>query len=67
MKHATVKNYKLLETVHGIGQIDEYYHVRAMCSGEPDVFTFAKITITENGRYEVEISSDELPENAKLL
>lgn len=67
MEKVIIKNYKLLDTVHGIGQIDEYYHVRIRLENAPDKFVFTQVTITENGRYEKEISEGDLPENIKLL
>ena len=71
MEKVNKEDYKLLVSVHGAGQVDDYYHVRTKHYIDDVVkevsFRFVKATTTRNGYYEKEISESDLPENVKLL
>ena len=51
---------KHLGTIHTIGSIDEYYHVRTK-NNDSFNFKFLMVSNTINGVREFEISNDQIP------
>ena len=51
---------KLLGTIHTIGSIDEYYHVRTKMNDNFN-FKFVMVRNTRSGVKEFEISNEQLP------
>jgi hypothetical protein len=57
---------KFLGVVHTVGEVFEYYYVRTR-SERGDSFKYLKLTITENGSRETEVTEEELPLNCKPM
>ena len=57
---------KYLGTIHTIGSIDEYYHVRRKYKNET-IFRFVVVNNNKNGVKEYEITENQIPKNIKPI
>lgn len=57
---------KLLGTVHGVGNVSEYYHVRIKTDGQAE-FIFLMVRHTKNSISEYQIDESDLPKNIRPL
>ena len=62
----SVEDRKLLGTVHAMGTINEYYHVRVKKDGQTD-FIFLMVRHTKNSISEYLIEENDLPNDISLL